>query len=179
MSESHQFDRFVVDDVAYNSLDEVPEEHRRVIRDAMERAEIAGEGAHRAVTVSYDGVDYPDLSALPESQQAILKRVLADKDGDGVPDIMEAMAPMQQAIVRKVISDGDGDGIPDIVQGALQGGVGRATPGRAPEPPQPLAEAYPLDAVIRDDPHLGKGVWIAIAAVVALAIGFILGQTVF
>jgi len=176
MADINEIHRFVINGVEYSSLDEVPEEHRQVIRDAMKTAEVAGAGVHHNVSISVNGQDFSNLVDLSESQRAIIAQVLADRDGDGVPDIIASIAPMQQAIVRDVMADRDGDGIPDIMQGGPTEAPRSPQPASPPEPQQAADDTYALGAVVGDDPHLGRGAWIALAVVVAVTVAIVIDQ---
>lgn len=149
---------------------------------------------------AYDSPDDmpPDVRQIWES----LGGLLADRDGDGVPDIAEHAGQVVHAATTFVVDgkayqsldelpsearqryeqamarfDANGDGVPDMLQGgAFSGNAAPAPPAVVPpaSPGGHQQHAPQLVKVVGSGP--GAGVWIAVAIgiVLLLAIGAIL-----
>ena len=133
---------YYVNGKKYDSLEQVPAELRALIaKTGPEGTAAAGAGAVDTVTRRYvfNGREYSSLAEMPAEARAFFE----DKDGDGIPDIvnrgMAAMPGVAGAVytcngvrysslaemppeARALFEDKDGDGIPDIVNGGLLGG---------------------------------------------------------
>jgi hypothetical protein len=81
--------KFIVNGKEYASIEDVPEEFRGLVKAAQEKAGQAGAPVQFSVQKKFkfkvNGQEYDSVEEMPEAA----RRLFTDRNGNGVPDILE------------------------------------------------------------------------------------------
>ena len=153
---------YVVDGVRYDSIDDVPEPMRSRLRDAIGRLG-SGEPVHIQHTVEsqfeVDGEVYTSLEEIPEPQRSRLRDALADRDGDGTPDVLQQGGASSNMFVVDGVRYASIDDVPEPQRAAIAEAFGHLDHRSASPPSGPVARARPAMGTPTPKPIVERAGW--------------------